>query len=110
MKSITMNLIVATAVLFGSAVLAADETGSMTEETGNMTQPAETETLEAVSAEPIMDEAALPPPDETNRPARNLSKINGYYKQTTASRPRNLDLRHCLELKDNLEIAKCAGE
>ncbi len=25
-------------------------------------------------------------------------------------RPKNLDLRHCLDLKTNAEIAKCAGE
>ncbi len=120
MKNTTMSLIVVAAVLFSSAALAADETENMAEETGNMTQPAETETDAAVSAEPIMEEPASaepimtepapPAPDKVAEPARDLLKIDGYYKQKTTRRPKNLDLRHCLDLENNIEIAKCAGE
>lgn len=110
MKNTTMSLIVVAAVLFGSAALAADETENMADETGNMTQPAETGTDVTVSAEPIMTEPAPTATDKAPEPARDLVEIKGYYKQKTASRPKNLDLRHCLELESNIEIAKCAGE
>ena len=76
----------------------------------NTAQPAETETETAVSAEPVTTESDLPSSDKAPERAKNLSEIKGYYKQTTASRPKNLDLRHCLELESNIEIAKCAGE
>ena len=52
----------------------------------------------AMPAEPMPVAAVAPP---AVKPAKAESK---------PPRPRNLDLRHCLELKTDAEIAKCAGE
>lgn len=52
----------------------------------------------AMHAEPMPVAAVAPP---AMKPAKAESK---------PPRPKNLDLRHCLELKTDAEIAKCAGE
>ena len=51
---------------------------------------------------------AAPVPDHPSQPPLRLSKTT---KQASKPvRPKNLDLRHCLDLEDNAAIAKCAGE
>jgi hypothetical protein len=44
--------------------------------------------------------------DETKKEAKSARKP----APAKPVRPKNLDLRHCLDLEDNAAIAKCAGE
>ncbi len=85
MKATITRLIVVAALSFSYAALAAEETRteSMAPET---------------AAEPA-------PPAQAPQPAvKSPTPVKG------KPRPKNLDLRHCLELKTDAEIAKCAGE
>ena len=104
MKSTTMNLIVVAALLFGNTALAADETE-------NMAQPTEigTEATAPVEAQAMPDVSELPPSAEETRPIP-LPPSTKRDKPTKFNRSKSLDLRYCLELKSNQEIAKCAGE
>lgn len=88
MKNTIVNLIVVAAFSFSSAAIA--DTG-MNDESQSVV--AEVEQVAAAST-------------EKSQPAtkHTLSTMAG------ADRPKNLDLRHCLELEDNLAIARCAYE
>ncbi|MFH0934571.1 MAG: hypothetical protein V1879_05140 [Pseudomonadota bacterium] len=88
MKNTIASLIVVAAFSFGSAAFA--ENGMNDE-----AQPAAAE-VEQVMAEPI----------EESRPAMKHSSST----MAGADRPKDLDLRHCLDLADNVAIARCAYE
>jgi hypothetical protein len=124
MKRTTMNLIVLAAMLFGSLALAADEAEDMAQpadetesmaqpadETEDMPQPAEvgTDLTESVEQPAMPTESNLQPSTEPPRLAPY--DFNGKRdKPTKHNRSKTLDLRYCLELENNVEIAKCAGE
>ncbi len=84
MKTTITRLIVVAALSFCGASLAAGE----------------------MESEPKPETAAEPaPPAQTPQPAvKSPTPAKG------KPRPKSLDLRHCLELKTDAEIAKCAGE
>lgn len=114
MKRTTMSLIVVAAMLFGSPALAADETESMAQpadQTEDMAQPTEIETepTQLVEQPTMPTESELPPSTEKPRlaPYNSSGKRD---KPTKYNRSKTLDLRYCLELESNVEIAKCAGE
>jgi hypothetical protein len=86
MKTSITTLIVVAALSFSDAALAA-------EKMENEAQPAAETT-----AEPAPPAQAPQPAVKSPTPAKGKP------------RPKNLDLRHCLELKTDAEIAKCAGE
>jgi hypothetical protein len=98
MKTYLMGLLAAAMMLTGAAVFAADE------ESGSTTHSSSTTKLEVEVLKPVAAETAEEPV-----PAMKPAK---QYKRSTSNkpRPRDLDLRHCLELTDNAEIAKCAQE
>lgn len=85
MKTAIANVIVIAALSLNGAALAAEETGG-------------TE---------LKLQQQLPPtsPAETPQPA-----VKSPTPEKGMPRPKDLDLRHCLELKTDAEIAKCAGE
>lgn len=86
MKTTITSLIVVAALSFSGAALAA---GEMENE-----------------AQPMPETAAEPaPPAQAPQPAvKSPTPAKG------KPRPKSLDLRHCLELKTDAAIAKCAGE
>ena len=104
MKRTILNLIAAATLLFGWAAQAADEMGSNTPSPD--TQPI----VETVAA-PAATAPVTAPPDsaEITQPPANPPKS---HKHVIAKhgRAHDLDLRDCLDLKTNVEIAKCAGE
>ncbi len=96
MKRTILNLIAATALLFGWTAQAADETAQQAQPSAN--QPA--------AATPVA--AAPATAQETKAPVKH-SKLHKRAK-SKLGRSHDLDLRHCLDLKTNAEIAECAGE
>ena len=86
MKTSITSLIVVAALSFSGAALGAEETGS--------------------KAQPVPESATQPaPPAQATRPTvKSATPVKG------RPRPKNLDLRYCLALKTDAEIAKCAGE
>lgn len=86
MKTTMMNLTVAAAMSFGGTALAAGEAGKA--------QP-----MAPASAVPAAPTATKEAPPAPARPV-----------EVKPPRPKNLDLRHCLELETDAAIAKCAGE
>jgi hypothetical protein len=104
MKRTILNLIAAAALLFGWAAQAADEMQSNTP--SPETQPvvetvAVPEATAPVTAPPATAQETLPP-----------AKHSSLHKHVIAKhgRSHDLDLRDCLDLTTNIEIAKCAGE
>ena len=101
MKTTIMKMIVVAALSFNGAALAAEEV------VGKVQAPA---------AKPVMPALAVPPaaatPPAPMREPKPPSKAPAHAKPAKAKPPRskNLDLRQCLELKTDAEIAKCAGE
>ncbi len=88
MKTTIMNVIVVAALSFSGASLAAAETA------GKVQSPA----------------SAVPPaPAQASQPAVKPS-VPVKPAKAKKRRSQNLDLRHCLDLKTDAEIAKCAGE
>lgn len=84
MKTTITSLIVVAALSFSGASLAAEES----------------------EAQPVPETAAEPAPDaQAPRPA-----VKSQTPAKGKQRPKNLDLRHCLDQKTDAEIAKCAGE
>lgn len=68
---------------------------------------ATTETAKPVATEPAMAPAQAPLlPVKSSQTNRTTSKP----AVDKPVRPKNLDLEHCLDLKTDAEIAKCAGE
>ncbi len=93
MKSAIPNLIVVAALSFTTSALAATEDQA----------PASPATAEASGVPATAAAPQQPRPTEKHLAAGKRPKAKG-------PRPKNLDLRHCLELQDNLAIARCAGE
>jgi hypothetical protein len=87
MKSILLNLIAAAALLFSGMALASDEEQPMAEPIESPSSPAVQEPQ---------------PPQDSASTSRDIP--------TRTNRSQSLDLRYCLELGTNAEIAKCAGE
>jgi hypothetical protein len=96
MKRTILNLIAAAALLFGWTAQAADET----------VQKPPTAASQPAAATPVA--AAPANAQETMAPAKHPKS----HKRAKAklARSHDLDLRHCLDLKTNAEIAECAGE
>ncbi|BBJ00335.1 hypothetical protein FGKAn22_20270 [Ferrigenium kumadai] len=95
MKTTIMNVIVVAALSFSGAALAAAETA------GKVQTPA---------APPAAPASAVPPaPAQAAQPAaKPLAPAK--HAKAKKPRPKNLDLRHCLDLETDAAIAKCAGE
>jgi hypothetical protein len=104
MKRTILNLIAAVALLFGWAAQAADEME------GKTPSPETLPVVETVAVPEVIAPVTAPPApaQETQSPV-NPPKS---HKHAIAKhgRSHDLDLRDCLDLKTNLEIAKCAGE
>jgi hypothetical protein len=96
MKRTILNLIAAAALLFGWTAQAADETVQKTPTAAS--QPA--------AATPV---ATAPATAQVTKAPAKHSKSHKRAKAKHA-RSHDLDLRHCLDLKTNAEIAECAGE
>ncbi len=96
MKTYLMGLLTAAMMLTGATVFAAGEEGSGHSSTATK--------LDVEELKPVTEEAADKPTPEM-KPAKP-------YKRSTSNKPRakDLDFRHCLELTDNAEIARCAQE
>jgi len=62
--------------------------------------------MPAASVPPVAVAARVPQPAMKPAPA----KVTGKPAIDKPMKPKNLDLRHCLDLKTDAEIAKCAGE
>lgn len=96
MKTTIMNLIVVSALSFSGAALSA-------EEAKGKIQPA---------AQPAAPVSAVPPTTAAPAPVQEPQPEAKPSAPAKAKppRPKNLDLRHCLDFKTDAEIAKCAGE
>jgi len=90
MKATMINLMVAAALSYGGTPFAAEETGKARPAT-----PA--------SAVPPAPAPGAAPSAKEHLPAPGSVKAKPL-------RPKNLDLRHCLDLESATAIAKCAGE
>ena len=99
MKRTILNLIAAAALLFGWTAQAADATAQQT-------QPAAAVSSAPAATPPV---SAAPATAEQAQPPAKHSKLHKRAK-TKLARSHDLDLRHCLDLKTNAEIAECAGE
>jgi len=97
MKRTILNLIAAAALLFVWTAQAADATVQQTQP-ATSTAPA---TTSSVTAAPATAEQTQPPAKQAK--SHKLAKAK-------FARSHDLDLRHCLDLKTNAEIAECAGE
>jgi hypothetical protein len=104
MKNTIINLIAVVAVSFSSAAFAA-------EEMGDKAQPPAAQPVAAASAVPpaTAAEATSSVPAPESDPAMKRSTSRKFTKASPA-RPKDLDLRHCLELDNNPAIARCARE
>ena len=105
MKRTILNLIAAAALLFGWAAQAADEMES------NTPSPETQPVVETVAVPEATAPVTAPPApaQETQPPVVNHPNL---HKHVIAKhgRSHDLDLRDCLDLTTNLDIAKCAGE
>lgn len=99
MKRTILNLIAAATLLFGWTAQAADEMTPKTE-------PAAGTSAVPAAATPV---TAAPATVQETTPPVKRSKLHKRAK-TKQGRSHDLDLRHCLDLKTNIEIAQCAGE
>lgn len=101
MKNTIINLIVVAALSICGAAFAAGEEGSQSR---SMAIPAP-----AASAVPpaTVVEPASPAPAEKPQAA---AKRTASGKRAAKVRPKDMDLRHCLELDSNPAIARCAHE
>lgn len=100
------KLIVVAALLFGGVAFAADETGNTTQPAEGAIEATPMPVQEAVEPAPIQEEV-VPEIQEQKAPEVSYSKHD---IPTRMNRSKTLDLRYCLELPTNVEIAKCAGE
>jgi hypothetical protein len=103
MKNTITNLIAVVAVSFSSAAFAA-------EEMENKAQSPAVQPAAATSAVPpaTVTESTTATPAEQPQPAATGSTSDKRAK--AKRRPKDMDLRHCLELDDNPAIARCAYE
>jgi hypothetical protein len=96
MNRTILNLIAAAALLFGWTAQAADETAQQT-------QP--------VAAPPAAASTVASAPAAAEKPQQPVKRSKLHKRaKTKLARSHDLDLRHCLDLKTNAEIAECAGE
>lgn len=104
MKDTIVNLIVLAALSFSDAALAAGEPGGKA-------QPGAAQPVASASAVPAAAVVESTPPAAAKepQPATKRSTSNKRAKARTV-RPKDLDLRHCLELDNNPAIARCAHE
>jgi hypothetical protein len=102
MKSTILNLIAVAALLFSWTAQAADEVAS---------QPLATQSVAETTAVPTTAAPVSTPLATPEKPAASM-KHSKKYRRAKANplRSKSLDLRHCLDLPTNAEIAKCAGE
>jgi hypothetical protein len=104
MKRTILNLIAAAALLFGWAAQAADEMESKTP--SPETQPVVETVVAPEATAPVTAPPA--PVQETEPPVKHSNSHK--HAIPKHGRSHDLDLRDCLDLKTNAEIAKCAGE
>ena len=95
MRTTIMKAIVVAALSFSGVAFSA-------EGAKDRTQPPAAQPAAPSSAVPLASTAA-PAPAREAQPAPKPAKAKPPH-------PKNLDLRHCLDLKTDAEIAKCAGE
>jgi hypothetical protein len=101
MKNTITNLIAVVAVSLVSAAFAAGETESPAQPTAAMPAPAASAAAPATAVESTSAAPAEQPRPEAKRaPSRRATKV----------RPKDMDLRHCLDLDSNPAIARCAYE
>jgi hypothetical protein len=72
--------------------------------------PAEPPPAPAAEAPDVSAEAAAKPAQPMPVAAVAPPAMKPAKAESKPPRPKNLDLRHCLDLKTDAEIAKCAGE
>lgn len=101
MKYTTVNLMVLVTLCFGGTAFAAEQMAAKTPSPAN--QPASAAASAVAPATTTAAPAAEPQPAMKHPSALKRAKAKG-------PRSRSLDLRHCLELKTNIEIARCAHE
>lgn len=101
MKYTTVTLMVLATLCFGGTAFAAEEMAAKTSTPTN--QPASAAASAVSPATTTAAPAAEPQPAMKHPSALKHTKAKG-------PRSRSLDLRHCLELKTNVEIARCARE
>jgi len=97
MKTLMTSLLVAAGMLLGSTAQAEDTAAAQAEDTA------------AASAPVVQNETATPTPAPTQQ-TPEAKPVKPLKLRPGAPRPRDMDLRHCLELPTNAEIAACAGE
>jgi hypothetical protein len=104
MKSTILNLFAVAALLFSWAAQAADEAAPKAQPPAAQSA-AETTAVQPTAA-PVSTPLATP-----EKPAASM-KHSKHYKRAKANdlHSKSLDLRYCLDLKTNAEIATCAGE
>lgn len=98
MKNTITNLIAVVALSISGAAFAAGETESKSQPTAAMPAPA----ASAVPAATVVESASAAPAEKSQSTAKRA--------KAGTFRPKNMDLRHCLELDDNPAIARCARE
>jgi len=104
MKSTILNLFAVTALLFSWTAQAADEAAPKAE-------PPAAQSEAEITAEPLTTVPETTPLATPEKPAASM-KHSKRYKRAKANdlHSKSLDLRYCLDLKTNAEIATCAGE
>ncbi len=107
MKKTIVNLTVVAALSFTHCAFGAGEVESKTPPASPPAAAAS-----AVAAPIAAPETTPAAPAQKAEKAEAVAKPSTSVRRTKArtERPKNLDLRHCLELESNAAIAKCAGE
>lgn len=102
MKNTITNLIVAAALSISGAAFAASEEGPQAR---SMAIPAPA--ASAVPPATVVESKTAPAekPQPAAKPSTSAKRA-----KARAVRPKDLDLRHCLELDNNPAIARCARE
>lgn len=68
------------------------------------------ETEDSMKEQPAAEAPKLEQQAPQQTEASEANAPSGEEIRAMPARPKDLDLRHCLELKDEAAIAKCAGE
>ena len=103
MKYANLNLMVLATLCLGSTAFAAEQTAATTSAPATQAAPA---TASAVPPAATAESTAAPAAE--SQPAMKPSSPK--HVKAKGPRSKDLDLRHCLELKTNVEIARCAHE
>ncbi len=104
MKNTITNLIAVAVLSIGGAAFAADEMQSRQQSAAPKPAPA----ASAVPATTVVESTTATPAEEPQPTAKRPT--SGERAKARAVRPKDLDLRHCLELDNNPAIARCARE